>query len=180
MTARAFARRRTNQYGAGGVRGTAEAQKKMPRSPDATQRCQFRSPTTHSTHWAHPGASMRRYGSPIVQRGARVFAPPNTEHPNTAPAVRAAPRRHTKCATEPDATKVRQFRSPTTLIAHWAHSGASMRRYGFSPIARRRARSRAAEHTPKWPRGWPWRRTQRHGGAKKGATEPRRDPEAPV
>ena len=35
----------------------------MPRSPHATQRRQFRSLTTPRAHWAHPIASMRRYGS---------------------------------------------------------------------------------------------------------------------
>ena len=45
----------------------------------------------------------------------------------------------------PAATQRRQFRSHTTPSARWAHRGASMRRHG-SPIARRRARSRAAEH----------------------------------
>ena len=44
----------------------AEAPKNMPRSPDATKRRQFRSSTTLIAHWAHPGASMRRYGSPIA------------------------------------------------------------------------------------------------------------------
>jgi len=100
-TARAFARRRTppngRAGGLGGARGAAEAQKKVPRSPGATQRRQFRSPTTPSTHWAHPGASMRRYGSPIARQRARSRA---AEHPKmaarAASAARAVPRRRKK------------------------------------------------------------------------------------
>ena len=45
----------------------------------------------------------------------------------------------------PDATQRRQFSPPAPPSAPWTHSGASMRRYG-SPIARLRARLRAAEH----------------------------------
>ena len=45
----------------------------------------------------------------------------------------------------PGATQGRQFSPPAPPSAPWTHSGASMRRYG-SPIARLRARLRAAEH----------------------------------
>ena len=53
----------------------------MPRSQDATQRRQFRSPTTPSAHWPHPGASMRRHDSPIARRRAGSRA---AEHPQMA------------------------------------------------------------------------------------------------
>ena len=119
----------------------------MPRSPDATQRRQFRFPITPIAHWAHSGAPMRRYGSPIARRRAHSHA---AEHPQmaarAASAARAAPRkRKKKVPRSPDATQRRQFRYTTTSSAHWAHPGASMQRDG-SPITRRRARSRAAEH----------------------------------
>ena len=85
---------------------------------------------------AAPAASAAR---------AATAAPPAT----AKPAAQATPR-------SPDAIQRRQFRfrSPTTPGAHWAHPGAAMRRYG-SPIARRRARLRAAEHPKMAPRGRP-------------------------
>ena len=69
----------------------------MTRSPDATQRRQFSPPAPPSSHWAHPGASMRRYGSPIARLRARLRA---AEHPKmaarAASAARAVPRRRKK------------------------------------------------------------------------------------
>jgi len=253
-TARAFARRRTPQNGhaggLGGARGAAEAQKEVPRSPGATQRRQFRSPTTPSAHWAHPGPSMRRYGSPIARRRARSRA---AEHPKmaarAASAARAVPQRRKKrchgAQARPRGTSLGPPPPPVppgpTLVRQCDATS--------SPIARRRALSRSAEHpkmatraasaaravprrrknrchgaqarprgaslgpppppvptgptlvrqcdatahrsrdgarvcappnTPKGPLGRPRRRARCRGGAKKGDTEPRRDPEAPV
>ena len=80
---------RRHQRRRGGARGAAEAQNKVPRGPGATQRRQFRSPTTPSAPWAHPGTSMRRYGSPIARRRARSRA---TEHPKIAARAASGPR----------------------------------------------------------------------------------------
>ena len=80
-----------------------------------------------------------------------------------------------KGARSPTATQRHPFSPCTTSSSHWAHPDASMRRYG-SPIARRRA----PPNTRKRPRGRRRRRARRREGAKKCATEPRRDPEAPV
>ena len=74
-----------HQWRRGGARGAAEAQNKVPRSPDATQRRQFSPPITPSAHWTHPGASMRRYDSPIARRRARSrAAETDSEHPKMA------------------------------------------------------------------------------------------------
>ena len=100
------ARRRTPENGradgAGGARGAVKAQKNVPRSPDATQRRQFRSPTTPSTHWVHPGASIRRYGSPIARRRARSRAAEPPKWPRGRRRRRARCRGGAKqCATKP-------------------------------------------------------------------------------
>ena len=110
--------------------------------------------------------------------GARVRALPNTpKWPGGQPRLRARRRRSQKkkVTRSPDATQRRQFSPPTIPSTQWTHSGASMRRYG-SPIARRGARSRAAEH-PKMAtraalaaRAVPRRRKKRCHGAQ---TRPR-------
>ena len=128
-TARAFARRRTPQNGrAGGLgsaRGAAEAQKKVPRSPGATQRRQFRSHTTPSARWAHRGASMRRHGSPIARRRERSRA---AEHPKmaarAASAARAGVAEAEKVPPTPNATQGRKLRSPIAPSAPWGRPGA--------------------------------------------------------
>jgi hypothetical protein len=66
-------------------------------------------------------------------------------HQRRRGAARGAAEAQNEVPRSPAATQRRQFRSHTTPSAPWAHRGASMRRHG-SPIARRRARSRAAEH----------------------------------
>ena len=142
--------------------GAAEAQKNVPRSPDATQRRHFRFPTTPSTRWAHPGASIRRYGSPIARRRA----PPNTpKRPRgDAGGVCGASEANKNVPRSPDATQRRQFRSPNTPSTHLGHPCASMRHYG-SPIARGRARLRATERhdEPSGTAGYRWRRSNSDG-----------------
>jgi len=69
----------------------------VTRSPGAKQRRQFSPPAPPSDPWAHPGASVRRYGSPIARQRARSRA---AEHPKmaarAASAARAVPRRRKK------------------------------------------------------------------------------------
>ena len=160
-----------------GPRGGA---KKVPRSPDATQRHQLRSPTTPSAHRIHPGASMRRYE--LTDRAtARAFArrrTPQNGHAGGLGGARGAAEAQKEVPRSPGATQRRQFRSPTTPSAHWAHPGPSMRRYG-SPIARRRARSRAAEH-PKMATRAALAARAVSRRSKKTCHGPRRAPEAPV
>ena len=63
-----------------------------------------------------------------------------------AAAARAAPRRRkTRCHGAQPRPRGASLGPTPPPVPPWAHRGASMRRHG-SPIARRRARSRAAEH----------------------------------
>ena len=116
---------RRHQRRRGGARGAAEAQSKVPWSPGATQRRQFRSPTTHSAPWIHSGTSMRRYGSPIARRRARSRA---AEHPKmaarAAPGARAGVAEAKKASLIPDATQGRNVRFPIAPSTPWGRPGA--------------------------------------------------------
>ena len=87
---------------------------------------------------AEPWCSERIARPPGRARAAR-------RHQRRRGGARGAAEAQNEVPRNPGATQRRQFRSHTTPSASWAHRGASMRRHG-SPIARRRARSRAAEH----------------------------------
>ena len=79
----------------------------------------------HGAPWAHPGASMRRHGSPIVRRRARSRA---AEHPKmaarAASAARAGVAEAIKVSPTPNATQGRKCRSPIGPSAPWGHPGA--------------------------------------------------------
>ena len=118
--------------------------------------------------------------SPIARRRALSRA---AEHPQMATraalAARAGPQRRKKRChgthTRPRGASLGPPPPPVptgpTLVRQ---CGATAHR------SRDGARVRAPPNTPKWPRGRPWRRARWRGGTKKGATEPTRDPEAPV
>ena len=164
-------RLRTSQYGASGARGAVETKKNVPRSPDATQRRQFRSPITPIAHWAHSGAPMRRYGSPTARRRARLRA---TEHPKMA--VRTA-----------SAARARGAAEAKKTVPHGAQTrprGASLGPPPFSGPTRptpvrqcdttaRRSRDGARGFAPPNIPIRRQRRARRRGGAKKCETRPR-------
>ena len=132
----------------------------MPRSPHATQRRQFRSPTTPSTHWAHPSASMRRNGSPIARRCARSRA---AEHPKNC---------HAGCLGGARGVAEEQKKVPRTQARPRGASlaplpppvppGPTLMRQCDATARRSRdcARVCAPPNTPKWPRGRPRRRAR--------------------
>ena len=140
-----------------GPRGGA---KKVPRSPDATQRHQLRSPTTPSAHRTHPGASMRRYE--LTDRAtARAFArrrTPQNGHAGGLGGARGAAEAQKEVPRSPGATQRRQFRCPTTPCA----PGPTLVRQCDATARRSHdgARIRAPPNTPKWPRGRPRRRAR--------------------
>ena len=107
-----------------------------------------RAPGRHCRYWAapgrqHPGGKAR---PPLIIEESN-HERPRRQAPSAAPR-RGARRRGgaKKGATEPWARPRGAGLGPLPPpVPPWAHPGTSMRRYG-SPIARRRARSRAAEH----------------------------------
>ena len=81
-----------------------------------------------------------------IERIDRWAAPAPPGAISGAWAAREAPRRRkSRCHGAQTRARGASLAPPTTPSAHWAHPGASMRRQD-SPIARRRARSRAAGH----------------------------------
>ena len=125
---------RRHQRRRGGARGAVEAQNEVSRSPGATQRRQFRSPTTPSAPWAHPGASMRRHGSPIARRRARSRA---AEHPKmaarAASAARAGVAEAEKVSPTPNATQGRTFRGATQQKSQHGDAARGLSCSSFGP-----------------------------------------------
>ena len=123
---------RGHQWRRGGTRGAVKARNKCATEPRHDPEApRFSPPTTPSAHWAHSGASMRRYGSPIARRRVRSRA---ADHPKMD--ARAASAAHARVAEAkkvlrtPNATQGRNFRSPIASSAPWGRPAAQMRSYG--------------------------------------------------